>query len=112
MLVSSFERPAGKGPIHRQPNVLICGAPGQKRIVLKYDPAFRAGLFDLLATESHDSAVGLKQTGCNGNERGLAGAGIPDDGDELAFFHRERDIGQDLASPCASAEALVNAFEL
>ncbi len=49
---------------------------------------------NFLVLEDDAALVRLDETGQQGDQRGLAGAGKPDDGNELALFHFQIDIVQ------------------
>jgi hypothetical protein len=64
-----------------------------------------------LAAQEDLTVVGLDEAGDEGDERGFAGAGRADDGDELAFFNAKIDVMQDLGASGAVAVAFGDVIE-
>ena len=97
----------GENLIDREADVLRDGEPRQQRVVLKHDAAIGAGLGDFEVVEFHGAAVGTREPGDERDERGLARAGVADDGDKLAAV----DAQVDVAEHGGAAEALGNVGE-
>ena len=68
--------------------------PGQQRVILENDAAIGAGRGDLEVVELDGAGVGPGQAGDQRDKRGLAGAGIAHNGDELAALDGEVDVGE------------------
>jgi hypothetical protein len=77
-----------------QHGVVEDGAPLEQIILLQHvaDLAARAG--DRLAVDQHVASGRLQDAGDQRQQRALAAAALPDDGDELAGRNRKRDVAQ------------------
>jgi len=79
--------------------------------MFSYDGAVRSGLADFLAAELHGAGIGTLQAGDERHQRGLARAGIADDGHELAFGDAEVNVAQHRHPPAAAAVTLADVVE-
>ncbi len=66
-------------------DVVVDGQPGQQRVVLEDDGAFRAGCIDLVVFEQDGAGGDPRQAGDQVEQGRLAAAGMADDRDELAL---------------------------
>ena len=103
---------AGEHAVHRQRHVVAHAEPGHQRIALEHDAAVGAGAGDGLAVLQHVAAVGADQAREQADQRGLAAAGKPDDGHELARLHAQVQVLQDLGAASARAIAFADVFQL
>jgi hypothetical protein len=81
--------PAQPGQPAEQLQVLANGDRRVQRQVLRRDADQAAGGGRLLAVDRHPAAVGTHQVGNYLHERGLAGAVVPDQTDDLARGHAQ-----------------------
>jgi hypothetical protein len=81
--------------VEAEHQVLAHGEPRKHRAVLRDDDALgtRAARGD--AVDEHAAFVGALEARDDVHQRGLAAAGGPDDGDEFAVGHRERETVDD-----------------
>ena len=82
----------GKHLVDREANIFVDRQPGQQRVILEDDAAIRTGLGDFQIIQRDRAAVGPDQSGDQRDQRGLARAGVADDGDELAFLDLQIDV--------------------
>jgi hypothetical protein len=75
---------------------------------LKNDSAVGTGLGDFEIVQGERTAVCFQQTGDERDQRGFAGTGVADDGDELAAFHVEVDVAEDLGAFGRGSEAFAH----
>jgi hypothetical protein len=91
--------------VHGQQDIFIDREPREQRVVLEHNAAVGAGRGDFQVVEQHRAGVGPMQAGDERDERGLARAGVADDGDELAFLHGQVDVAQHFRARAVRAVA-------
>ena len=92
-------------------DVLVDGEPRQQAVVLEHHGAVRTRLVHLASFEEHIALSGLREPRHDVEQRGLAAARMPDDGEELALGHIQGDIAQHLAARRPGAEGLADMLD-
>ena len=80
-------------------------------MVLEHHGTVGTGIVDLAVLEQNAAAAGLRQARHNIQERGLAAAGVADDGDVLALLDVDRDVLQDLGLHRTARERLADVID-
>jgi len=83
-----------KHALDGQVHVLVAGQPGQQRVVLEHHAALGAGAGDFLVVADQAALGGQQQAGDQVEQRGLAAARVPDQGNELALVDLQVDVPQ------------------
>jgi hypothetical protein len=106
-----FRRPGREDFIHGQRDVLVNTQPREQGVVLKDDGAVGRGFDDRFAAEQHRPGIRRLQSGDERHERGLARAGVADNGHEFAFVDVQINVAQHFGPLAAEAVTFADVVE-
>jgi hypothetical protein len=92
--------------LHRQRDVLLDVEPWEQRVGLEYQAAFLVRPVDRLTAQEDLPGIGLHQPRDCADQRGLAGSGEAEDGDELALLNVQVDAAEHVGIAIALGDAL------
>src|SRR4029077_2014977 len=98
--------------VESEQQILAHREPGKYRALLRDEDPARVGL-GVPCTVDHDRAgIGADESGHQVEERRLAAAGRPHDGDEFALTHAEADTVDDVQAPLVRGESFGDLADL